>query len=190
MRICVTGAECTGKTSLALALGERLDAAVVREAVDDYFMAKAETGDVNVFAADIVRAVEIQTATEASAPQDRPIIIFDTDLFTIGVWCQRYLGRPFRDLDDAVRRRQDSDDRIDLFVLTAPDIPFEHNAIRGSAEERDVMHAVFQRALAASGYRYIEVYGTTAERCAQVVSALQLLAADFPLDQDAAPSHA
>ena len=190
MRICVTGAECTGKTTLALALGEKLDAAVVLEAVDDYFASKAATGDVNVFAADIVRAVEIQQQTEASAPTDHPLVVFDTDLFTIAVWCERYLGRRFRELDETVKQRQESDRRMDLFVLASPDIPFEHSAIRGSEEEREVMHRVFARALAESGYAYVEVYGSVGERCAQVMSALELLSASASLENDPTPSHA
>ena len=160
------------------------------EAVDDYFASKAATGDVNVFAADIVRAVEIQQQTEASAPTDHPLVVFDTDLFTIAVWCERYFGRRFRELDERVRQRQESDRRMDLFVLASPDIPFEHNAMRGSEEEREVMHGVFARALAESGDAYVEVYGSVGERCAQVMSALELLSASASLETDPAPSHA
>ena len=79
---------------------------------------------------------------------------------------------------------------MDLFVLASPDIPFEHNAIRGSEEEREVMHRVFARALAESGDPYVEVYGSVGERCAQVMSALELLSASASFENDPTPSHA
>src|SRR5512139_2533031 len=98
LRVCVTGAECTGKTTLAEALGRTFSAPVVHESVREYFAEKARRGDPSVYAADIVRIVDIQIATEGQAPTDVPLVVFDTDVFTIEIWQTRYFGDRFVDL--------------------------------------------------------------------------------------------
>lgn len=164
-RICITGAECTGKTTLARVLGERLGAPVVFEGVRDYFEHKALRGDPSVFAGDIVQVTKMQMETEDSAPREVPVVLYDTDLFTIWVWHERYIGRQFQDLTELVAQRQAGEQRMDLYVLTAPDIPFEHDLVRGSGADREHMHGEFLRQLVATDRRFVEVRGTVAERC-------------------------
>lgn len=173
LRICITGAECTGKTTLAEALGSTLEVPVTHEHVREYFAEKARRGDASVFARDIVHAVELQQQAEASAPSDAPIIVLDTDLFTISVWQQYYLGDRYKDLEALVAEEQRRDDRTDLYVLTAPDIPFEHDGVRTSQNLRDRMHHLFKAELERTGRRYVEVRGTVPERIEQVLSALR-----------------
>lgn len=171
-RVCITGAECTGKTTLARALGERLGAPVVFESVRDYFAEKARLGDATVFASDIVRVVDLQVRTEQRAPTDVPVAVYDTDVFTIAIWHERYLGRRMHELDDFVAERFETQDAMDLYVLANPDAPFVHDCVRGSGEDRERMHQEFLRALAAAGRHFIVVGGALEERVEAVLEEL------------------
>lgn len=179
-RICITGAECTGKTALARALAEDLGVPLVEEAVRDYFAAKIENGDPNIFVSDVLRAVDLQSQAEDSAPIDVPLLVLDTDVFTIDVWHERIIGRRIAELDELVEFRQASDKRIDLYLLAAPDIPFIFDSLRASEAFRTEMHEVFRRRLAGSGRRFIEVEGTLEERVAQGKAALSLALVSEP----------
>ncbi|HSK48069.1 MAG TPA: ATP-binding protein, partial [Coriobacteriia bacterium] len=159
LRVCVTGAECTGKTTLAEALGARLSVPVIHETVRDYFAEKARRGDASVYASDILHVVATQAETEDRAPLGSPLLVLDTDVFTIAVWAQRYLTHRPTEIFELAARRQRGSSCIDLYLLTAPDLPFEHDGVRGSHESRDQMHEVFAEELAHSGRRYVEVYG-------------------------------
>lgn len=173
LRICVTGAECTGKTTLARALAETLGVPLVPELVRDYFTDKARTGDATVFASDIIHAVELQRDAEQSAPADAPVVVLDTDLFTIAVWQRLYLGDRFKELEEMVERERLRTDRTDFYVLASPDIPFEHDGVRGAQAARDQMHPVFKAELERTGRRYVTVTGSVEQRLEQVLAALQ-----------------
>lgn len=173
LRICVTGAECTGKTTLAEELGHRLGAPVMHESVRAYFAEKAKAGDASVYAGDIVRIVDMQVRTEERAPHDAPLVILDTDVFTIAIWHERWLGRRYEELDRLAERRQASpDSHVDLYVLAGADIPFVYDGVRGSEEERAEMQPLFRQRLRDTGRDFVEVSGSVAERCEQVLSEL------------------
>lgn len=183
LRVCVTGAECTGKTTLARALGEHFDAPVIYETVRDYFGEKMRLGDATVFAGDIVRVIDIQLRTEARAPEDVPLVVYDTDLFTIAVWHERVLGHRIPELDELVADRFKGSHAMDLYILTSPDIAFEYDGVRGSETNRDEMHQVFMRSLAAAGRHFISVSGTLDERCRTACAEIErLLAARGPAE--------
>lgn len=179
-RLCVTGAECTGKSTLAQALAERLGAPIVHEVVRAYFEEKTALGDPNVYAGDIARLIDLQSHVEDAAPTDVPLIVLDTDLFTIDVWHERVLGHRIAELDQLVELRQESDRRIDLYILVSPDVPFVFDRIRSSEAYREEMHGVFRQRLTQSHRRFVEVSGSLDERCAQALGALALALAEEP----------
>lgn len=179
LRVCVTGAECTGKTTLANTLGSYLGAPVVHEAVRGYFAEKAAQGDANVYAADLVRAVELQTAVEDAAPKDVPLLILDTDVYTVAIWQRRYFEQRNQGLGEISKERQlNPATCIDLYVLCGPEIPFEHDSVRGSDVERARMHTLFVEALTTSGRRFVVVEGSVQERCTRAVAEIEKLAAE------------
>ncbi len=181
-RLCVTGAECTGKSALAEALAEELGAPLVREAVRAYFEQKVELGDPNVFVGDVLRVVDLQVQREDAAPNDVPLLVLDTDVFTIDVWHERVVGRRIAELSQLVDFRQASDRRIDLYVLAKPDIPFVFDRLRSGEALRREMHEIFKHRLAESGRRFIEVGGDIDERIAQSTAALSRALAAEPDD--------
>jgi len=179
LRVCVTGAECTGKTTLANTLGSYLSVPVVHESVREYFAEKAAQGDATVYAADLVHAVEIQAHTEDTAPQDVPLLILDTDVYTVAIWQQRYFEHRYHELEQLAEQRQrEPATCIDLYLLCGPNIPFEHDSVRGSDEERLRMHEVFVEAFENGERRFIQVEGSVDERCTRAVDEIEKIAAE------------
>lgn len=186
IRVCITGAECTGKTTLAQALGRHYSAPVLFERGRDYFVHKTSTGDASVYTSDIIKVVDLQVRLEDSAPLNVPLILLDTDVFTISVWHERSAGRRLQELDRLARVRQSTDARIDLYILLAPDIPFVHDGVRTGDANRIAMHDVFREALVSTGRPFVEISGEFNDRLATAITAIdRLLVCDLEPVSDA-----
>jgi len=176
IRICATGAECSGKTTLAHALGARFEAPVVEEYGREYFTAKMAKGDATVFAGDLVRVIGEQSRREDLAAATKPeLMIFDTDVFTVAVWHERYLGGRRPEIDHLSDMRAAEGKGMDLYLLCVPEFPFVPDDIRSGEPMRTAMHDVFVRELKHKGYPYIEMHGSHQARVALAVTEIQRL---------------
>ena len=156
LRVCTTGAECTGKTTLARALGEALGAPVVEEFSRGYFAEKLTRGDASVFPGDIVRVIAEQSRREDAVAQVAgPLMICDTDIFTVAIWHERYLGGRRPEIDQLARMRIEQGAGMDLYLLCLPDFPFAPDEVRTGEPLRTSMHEVFVERLEESGVPFI-----------------------------------
>lgn len=176
VRIGVTGAECTGKTALAHALGERFYAPVVEDYAREYFSRKIGQGDATVFPGDIVRVIAEQSYREdiVARVTDR-MMICDTDVFTVAIWHERYLGGCRKEIDELAQMRSDQGAGMDLYLLCVPDFPFVPDEIRAGEPLRTAMHQVFVGRLEESGKPYIVLDGPLEERLATASAHIQTL---------------
>lgn len=174
LRICVTGAECTGKTTLAMALARHYSAPIVREYCRDYFSEKLACGDASVHTADIVRITTEQARREdAAAMWSGPLIICDTDVFTVTTWSPLYLHERMKpELDAMVTQRRLDGRGIDLYLLCSPDIPFQVDGLRTGGQLRKEMHPVFLERLGEKQLPFVEVSGKPSKRFADSLKAI------------------
>lgn len=173
--VCLTGAECSGKTSLAEALARNYRAPLAPEAARGYLERKrlaalpadargtAQTGGPAAYAMDDLLAiakeqVRLERAALAEAP---PLLICDTDLLVIQIWWEVKYGALPEELRQALRERGPR-----AYLLTRPDIPWVADPLRESGGERDGLHRRQQRLLAAGGHPYAELGGDAATRLA------------------------
>lgn len=178
LRVGVTGAECTGKTTLAHALGAHFDAPVVEDFGRDYFAAKLERGDATVFPGDLVRVIAEQSHREdVIARIADPLMICDTDVFTVAIWHERYLPGRRPEIDQLAQMRREQGAGMDLYLLCLPDFPFVPDDVRTGEPLRTAMHGVFLERLEASGRPFVTVGGPTKERLAMAVEAVENLLA-------------
>lgn len=178
LRVCVTGAECTGKTELALALGRHYSAPVVPDVTRDHFMEKVSHGDPTVHTSDVLRIVERQAELiDRASRWTGPLIVCDTDVLTTAIWCEAFLPDRCADLHaiDAARRAEGKG--VDLYVLCAPDIPFVPDELRSTAERRAEMHERYRARLASAGVPIVEVSGELAHRLRTAIGAIDALIA-------------
>ena len=173
MRVCVTGAECTGKTLLAHALGEHYGIPVVEEYGREYFGEKLARGDASVFPGDLVRVVAEQSRREDETWQlTAPLLICDTDVLTIAIWHERYLGGRRDEVDQLAQMRIDQGAGMDLYLLCVPDFPFVPDEIRSGEHLRQAMHKLFVERLQEWQRPFVIVSGPPDERLATSVAAI------------------
>lgn len=164
-RVVVTGSECTGKTTLARALAERLGAPWAPEFARAYFDAKGTPLD----ASDVEPIARGQVAGEDAAEATaQGLLVLDTDLLSTAVYARHYYGACPAWVEEAARAR-----RADLYLLCAPDLPWEADGQRDRGEARDEMHGLFARALERLGAPTALVSGTGEARLEAAFAAVR-----------------
>ncbi|MEZ5560465.1 MAG: ATP-binding protein [Pseudomonadales bacterium] len=134
--VCLTGPESSGKTTLAEALARHLGAPLVPEVARSYLAGRA-----GYQPEDLLAIAEAQLAAETAALESgAPLVIADTDLLVIRIWWEEKYGpldaRLEADLTLLTPR---------LYLLAAPDIPWQPDPLRESPHDRE---RLFQRHVA------------------------------------------
>ncbi len=179
LKVCLTGAECTGKTTLAEALALSYQSPLVPEVARSYLTRKysrtcaasevpcADTGGVSMSVdaqaydrEDVLRIAQKQMRREQIALAAAPsLIICDTDLLVLRVWWEVKFGVLPQELAQALAKAAPS-----AYLLTKPDIPWVPDPLRESGGDRDGLHRRHQRVVAASGCPYAELGGDLRSR--------------------------
>ncbi len=167
-QICVTGPECTGKTTLAAHLAAHLGTEWVPEAARLY----AERVQRELTVADVMPiALEHVTLADMALAHVRERglshLVLDTDLVSTIVYAQHYYGFESDALVEMARAR-----RADLYILCAADIPWLADGVRDRPAEGEELFAQFKATLEGIGGNVTEVRGMGEERGRKAVGAL------------------
>lgn len=160
-RIVITGPESSGKTTLARALARQYSAPWVDEMAREYLANK--DGHVYVEAdllgiARLQLMEEVQRASEARESRS-PLLFCDTDLITIRIWGEEKYGR-----SDPWIMQQTESRSYDLWLLCAPDMPWESDPLRENPHDRDRLFGVYERTLSQLAKPYAIMSGAHEER--------------------------
>ncbi|CAM3465432.1 AAA family ATPase [Kibdelosporangium persicum] len=174
-RIVVVGAESTGTTTLSRALADYYQVAWVPEygrvhteeklAAARTFDASATIDNLVWTVGDFVDVAACQARAEDEAAHIGPVLVCDNDPWAATVWCERYLGRAYPQVADAV-----GDRRPALYLLTDHDgVPFEQDGWRDGEHLREWMTELFVRRLDERGVPWVRLTGSKSERLAQAI---------------------
>jgi HTH-type transcriptional repressor of NAD biosynthesis genes len=175
-RVCLLGAESTGKTTLAAALADVFGTLVNPE----YGRPYTELGrdaEARWTSAEFTHIARIHCWYEDFlAGYARRVLFCDTDAFTTAVFHEVYLDRPATAFDDLVARD------YDLFVVCGLDVPWHGDGIREFEEQRRWMHGRYLERAEASGRPWLLAEGPLDDRLAAARAAVdRLLDGDAPV---------
>lgn len=167
-KVVLIGPECTGKTTLARALADRLGGVYVPEYSRPYSIRVRSEQGRNLTLDDVMPIVRGQMAAEAGAAAQNPDYVFiDSNPLASAVYSMWYYGREPEGLDGII-----SSIKYDLYLLCAPDIEWVDDPARDMPEGRDGIFAAFEDALSCRGLPFEVVSGSGGERFENAISAM------------------
>ena len=158
MRIALTGPESTGKSTLAAQIAERTGLPLIPEYARTYI---GQLG--RPYTYEDVEAVARKQCEETAGEG-----VFDTELLLTKVWFEDKYGHCPAWLEETARRN-----RMDLYLLTAPDLPFVPDPVRENPHRREELFARYLHEVEASGVPYAIVRGIGGARLACAMKAVE-----------------
>lgn len=167
MKVAVIGPESTGKTVLAQRLAAHYGAPWVAEYARGY----VETLGRPYMEAD-VEAIARQQVKEETDWEDNGggYVFFDTDLIITKVWMEYCYGRVAQFVEERLERRF-----FDLYLLCAPDLPWEDDPVREHGDDRDYFFGRYLREVQRLGTPYAVVAGQGEERVRSALQAIETI---------------
>ncbi|MFP4156938.1 MAG: AAA family ATPase [Opitutales bacterium] len=165
-RVVLTGAECTGKTTLAKALADHYG----EPWSDEYVRHYVNQLDRPLERADLEPIARGQLALEDSAAERaKRFVLHDTDLFSSILYAKHYFGAQIDWVDEAFRQRRDG-----LYLLCTPEgIDWEADpGQREGPAARATLHRIFKRELNKQNLPHTELTGSVEERFRAAVAAI------------------
>ncbi len=161
-RVCLVGAESTGKTTLAQMLAAHFHTVWVPEYGREYSEQKlAATGRYDWCSEEFAHIARTQCEREErAARQANRIVICDTDAFATSIWHQRYMGIRAPEVEAIVAAQH----RPDLYLLTDINTPFVQDGTRDGELIREWMHETFVAELTAQARPFRLLAGPPAAR--------------------------
>jgi HTH-type transcriptional regulator, transcriptional repressor of NAD biosynthesis genes len=193
-RVCLTGAESTGKTTLCELLARRHDTLWMHEYGRDHTVDKIKAGTNDswttedfIIIAKRQQQLEDEAAAKVAATHKNTDdntnttsnttsttsgwLFCDTDALATALWHERYLGVRSPEVEAIANSRT-----YDLFVLCDIDVPYERDGVRFGEMDRPSMHARFVEELSARPGPWILASGTIEQRIATIETAMARLA--------------
>ena len=170
-RVCLIGAESTGKTTMATALARHYRTSWVPEFGRTYWEGKFPSEHLShwqtqefVFIAQKQIELENQLARTCNK-----ILISDTDAFSTNLWHERYLGKLAPEIASLPNRK------MDLYLLADTDFPFVQDGLRDGEQIRSTMHLRFLKELGAQNEPFLLLSGSHEHRLRQAIAACENL---------------
>lgn len=142
--VAVVGPESTGKSTLALELAAEFAVPCLPEYAREYLEERlGRTGDASYDEEDLAAIAREHMRREADFVRsaERGGVI-DTDLIVILIWWNERFGESPAWLHHAIARQQKR-----LYLLCAPDLPWQADPLRESEHDRERLFDVYQAAL-------------------------------------------
>lgn len=154
-RVCIFGAESTGKTTLC----QRLAAEFQGVAVPEYAREYLEAREGKFTYQDVEPIARGQLEAEEAAARGAPLLFCDTDLLTTTIWSDWFFGRCPSWVTQQAALQQ-----FDLTLFTQVDVPWVEDTVRYLPGDRENFQLRCQQELEAHRRRYQTISGDWEER--------------------------
>lgn len=167
MRIVLTGAESSAKSTLTRELGERLGLPCALEFARSYLEERGPEYDYEQLREMARLHRDYQ---REQVPPDAPLGIFDTDLINYKIWAEEVFGQCPPEIAKGIKEETDH-----LYLLCAPDLPWEPDSLRENPNDRDRLFELHRAEIERLGRRYEIVRGIGNERLKNAEAAMKRL---------------
>lgn len=165
-KVAIVGPESSGKSTLAQDLmvhvGAWMVAEVAREYIDELERPYEE--------ADLLEIAKTQVENEdmvGGEPMGKGLVVCDTDLITIRIWSEEKFGRCHPWIAEQTEQRH-----YDLWLLCAPDMPWEPDPLRENPHDRDRLFGLYVRMLDRWKKPYVILTGERDQRLKAAMKAI------------------
>jgi NadR type nicotinamide-nucleotide adenylyltransferase len=166
-RIVFTGAECTGKSTLARAIADHYNEPLSREYVRDHVNGLER--DLTALDLDPIARGQLKYEDEAYR-KAKKLVFHDTNLLSSILYAEHYFDTQIKWVDDRFLERNYA-----VYFLCMPDFPWQSDpGQRVGPKEREKLQSLFVKILKRFNISYVEVSGDLQERVEQVLAYLKL----------------
>ena len=164
LKIVVTGAESTGKSTLTEGLAKHFNGKVIPELARGYI----ENIHRNYTIEDLQLIARMQIEAEKEAANES-LVFFDTWLIITKVWFDFVYGTHPEWLNQAIKSST-----IDLFLLCDTDIPWIADPVReNGGENREKLQTIYKNELNKYGFRYSTISGEGEQRIENAIKIIE-----------------
>ena len=164
-KIAITGPESTGKTSLAIQLGELYDTVYVPEYARQYLN---ENGT-QYTCEDVLKIAKGQIELERQMlPKASEILFADTELIVLKIWLEFCQWEVPQWLTDHIEKNP-----FDLYLLTDIDLPWVADGQRSNPNNREMIFYKFQEELNRLDANYGIITGSGSLRIDNAISTIE-----------------
>jgi NadR type nicotinamide-nucleotide adenylyltransferase len=167
-KVAIVGAESSGKTTLAGALGRACNGVVAAEFARTYLEAHGPSyTEADLLTIAVAQARAEDAAMDLAARNGQGLVVCDTDLITIRIWSEEKFGRC-----DPWTREASEHRHYDLWLLCRPDIPWEADPLRENPHDRERLFSVYGTMLKALGKPFVVLGGPREDRLRHALDAI------------------
>ena len=159
MVVVITGPESSGKSTLSELLAKEYNCTLVPEYARKHLRSKNYTFQ------DVEHIAKVQLKSIAKAKEEmktEQMVISDTGNFVLEIWFEERFERLPQEWPESSRETMP-----DLYLLCAPDIPWEEDELRESPNDRHRLFELYLKKLEQAGLDFQIVQGDVETRVAQ-----------------------
>lgn len=167
MRIVLTGAESSGKSTLTQQLGERFEIPYALEFARLYLEENGPDYDL-----DLLKKMSIlhRAYQMDRVPAESPVGLFDTDLINYKIWAEEVFGVCPHEITQGIQ-----EEKSHAYLLCAPDLAWEPDPLRENPDDRERLFELHRAEIIRLGRPCEIVTGQGGERLANAEAALRKL---------------
>jgi nicotinamide riboside kinase len=160
IRIAITGPESSGKSTLAEMLSKNLNACLVEEFAREYFSNRIYKLNRPPYKIeDVIFIGQHQYQRNLGQDCDNHIIVCDTEMNVIKVWCEDKFGYCPNEIQLLWNQQH-----FDYLFLCTPEFPWKSDSLREDENRRELLYSKYLSTLISSTLPYHILKGNQEER--------------------------
>lgn len=164
-RIAFTGPESSGKTTLSKLMAEHFSASWVPEFARAYLEKRG-----GAYVEADLEQIALGQLSSMQEDFSGDFVLFDTELIVLKIWSEYRFGSCSDVILNGITQQ-----KIDVYFLCKPDIPWEAGPFRENQFDREELFVLYEAELKNKGFQYHILSGSLEERmksCATILNEL------------------